>query len=79
MTVLQEYMQLFKDTVFAITNGGGDSCILVQYAFNIVHIGCFALLTGYDPDKTELTLVPIVAGGHPQSPSTQGTCVLTYL
>ena len=50
----------FNGKVYAISDGGADSCILGQHAKVLSHTGRFANLVGYDPVTTRTDKVPIV-------------------
>ena len=50
----------YKDRIYAISDGGADSCILGKYAKVLSHTGRFANLIGYDPNTTKTERVPIV-------------------
>ena len=50
----------FKNTIFAISDGGADSCILGQNAKVLSYTGRHANLIGYDPNTTRTDKVPIV-------------------
>ena len=51
---------MFKDTIYAISDGGADSCILGINAKIISYTGRKANLVGYDPNNTKKFGVPIV-------------------
>ena len=57
-----EYCQgpKFNNKIYAITDGGADSCILGKYATVLSYTGRFANLVGYDPNTTITEKVPIV-------------------
>ena len=57
-----EYMDnsLYNDRIYAISDGGADSCILGQNAKVISYTGRYANLVGYDPATTRTEKVPIV-------------------
>ena len=46
--------------VYAISDGGADSCILGKHAYVSGHTGRFAQLVGYDPRTTQSDKLPIV-------------------
>src|SRR5687768_14335929 len=50
----------FKDKMYAISDGGADSCILGKMAKVIDYTGRHANLVGYDPTTTKIMGVPIV-------------------
>ena len=50
----------FKDAIYAISDGGADSCILGMNAKVLSYTGRFANLVGYDPNTTRKEKVPIV-------------------
>ena len=51
----------FEDgKIFAISDGGADSCIIGQNAKVLSYTGRFANLVGYDPENTRKDKVPIV-------------------
>ena len=50
----------FKDKMYAILDGGADSCILGKMAKVIDYTGGHANLVGYDPKTTRTMGVPIV-------------------
>ena len=56
-----EYSEVYNDKVFAISDGGADSCVLGRHAHIIHHTGRTATLVGYDPRTTRTTKVPIVS------------------
>ena len=49
-----EYAELYKDSpkIFAISDGGADSCVLGKHAHVIHETGRHATLVGYDPKST---------------------------
>lgn len=50
---------MFKDNIYAISDGGADSCILGINAKVISYTGRSANLVGYDPKNTKKFGVPI--------------------
>ena len=52
--------QEFLNKVYAISDGGADSCILGKYAKVTSYTGRYANLIGYDPKTTKTEKVPIV-------------------
>ena len=50
----------YPDKVYAIADGGADSCIIGQNAKVISYTGRFANLVGYNPETTRTEKVPIV-------------------
>lgn len=50
----------FQNKIYAISDGGADSCILGKHAKVLSYIGRFANLVGYDPKTTKTDKVPIV-------------------
>ncbi len=52
--------ECFKDKMYAISDGGADSCILGKMAKVIDYTGRHANLVGYDPKTTKTMDVPIV-------------------
>jgi hypothetical protein len=48
--------------LYAISDGGADSCILESSAHMINLTKCFARLVGYGPDTTQSARVPIASG-----------------
>ena len=50
----------FKDKMYAISDGGADSCILGKMAKVLDYTGSHANLIGYDPKTTKTMGVPIV-------------------
>src|SRR5687768_857289 len=50
----------FKYVIYAISDGGADSCILGMNAKVISYTGRYANLVGYDPNTTRTEKVPIV-------------------
>jgi len=50
----------FKDVIYAISDGGADSCILGMNAKILSYTGRYANLVGYDPNTTRTEKVPIV-------------------
>jgi hypothetical protein len=50
------------EKLYAISDGGADSCILGSSAHLIKLTKCFARLVGCDPDTTQLARVPIASG-----------------
>ena len=55
-------MKCFQDgLLFAISDGGADSCILGKSAKLINSTGRYARLVGYDPETTQSARVPIVS------------------
>jgi hypothetical protein len=55
-------MKCFQDgLLFAISDGGADSCILGSSAKLINSTGRYAHLVGYDPETTQSARVPIVS------------------
>ena len=57
-----EYAEHFKDKVYAISDGGADSCVLGTNAVVTEYTGRFARLVGYDPKTTKSNRIPIVTG-----------------
>ena len=57
-----EYAELYKDSpkIFAISDGGADSCVLGKHAHVIHETGRHATLVGYDPKSTRSKRIPIV-------------------
>jgi hypothetical protein len=51
---------LFNDSIYAISDGGADSCILGKNAKVLSYTGRHANLVGYDPSTTRTDKVPIV-------------------
>jgi hypothetical protein len=51
----------FQSTVYAISDGGADSCILGKMAKVISYTGKYASLVGYDPRTTGTAKFPIVS------------------
>src|SRR6478609_11334304 len=51
---------MFKDNIYAISDGGADSCILGKNAKVLSYTGRNANLVGYDPKTTRTEKVPIV-------------------
>ena len=49
-----------KNRVYAISDGGADSCILGRNAKTLSYTGRHANLVGYDPNTTRTDKVPIV-------------------
>ena len=58
-----EYATLFDDPkkVYAISDGGADSCVLGKHAHVIHETGRYATLLGYDPANTKSGRIPIVS------------------
>ena len=58
-----EYMDntLHDDKIYAISDGGADSCILGMNAKVLSYTGRYANLVGYDPKNTRTEKVPIVS------------------
>ena len=56
-----EYAEAYADKIYAISDGGADSCVLGKHAHVIHHTGRTATLVGYDPRTTRTTKVPIVS------------------
>src|SRR5687767_2135247 len=52
---------MHSDRIFAITDGGADSCILGKNAKVISHTGRYATLIRYDPSTTRSGKIPIVS------------------
>jgi hypothetical protein len=50
-----------EDKIYAISDGGADSCILGKFAKVISYTGRHANLVGYDPQTTRTEKVPIVS------------------
>ena len=50
----------FIDNVYAISDGGADSCILGKNAKVLSYTGRYANLVGYDPNTTRTDKFPIV-------------------
>ena len=50
----------YPDKVYAIADGGADSCIVGKHAKVLSYTGRFANLIGYDPKNTRTDKVPIV-------------------
>ena len=57
-----EYAELYKDSpkIYAISDGGADSCVLGKHAHVIHETGRYATLVGYDPQSTRSKRIPIV-------------------
>ena len=57
-----EYAEHFKEPakVYAISDGGADSCVLGQNALVVAETGRYARLVGYDPQTTKSARIPIV-------------------
>ena len=57
-----EYAQQLKHTqkVYAISDGGADSCVTGQMARVVHYTGRYAHLVGYDPENTKSARIPIV-------------------
>ena len=51
----------FQSKVYAISDGGADSCILGKMAKVISYTGKYASLIGYNPRTTKTEKVPIVS------------------
>ena len=51
---------LYDDKIYAISDGGADSCILGKNAKILTYTGRYANLVGYDPNTTRTNKVPIV-------------------
>jgi hypothetical protein len=51
---------LYLNSIYAISDGGADSCILGKNAKVLSYTGRFANLAGYDPNTTRTEKVPIV-------------------
>ena len=51
---------VFEDKIYAISDGGADSCVLGQVVHVINHTGRYTHLIGYDPATTQSGRVPIV-------------------
>ncbi|HEY8522856.1 MAG TPA: hypothetical protein VIL14_03765, partial [Nitrososphaeraceae archaeon] len=51
---------IYDNKIYAISDGGADSCILGKYAKVIDYTGRYANLVGYDPKTTRTDKVPIV-------------------
>ena len=49
-----------QDKIYAIADGGADSCVLGKHAKVLSHTGRYASLVGYDPNTTKTDKVPIV-------------------
>jgi hypothetical protein len=59
-----EYAVAYSNTpekLYAISDGGADSCVLGKYARVINETGRYATLVGYDPMKTRSKRIPIVS------------------
>ena len=58
-----EYHELFDvvKTVYAISDGGADACVLGMLARIIAPTGRYATLVGYDPRSTRSKRIPIVS------------------
>src|SRR6476620_3322109 len=52
--------QWYPNKVYAISDGGADSCIVGKYAKVLSYTGRYANLQGYDPKNTITKNVPIV-------------------
>ena len=52
---------ILGENIYAISDGGADSCVLGQIAHVINRTGRYARLIGYDPDTTQSHAVPIVS------------------
>ena len=50
----------YPDKVYAISDGGADSCIVGKHAEVVSYTGRFASLVGYNPETTRTEKVPIV-------------------
>ena len=59
-----EYSQdpWYQDKIYAISDGGADSCILGEYCKVVEHTGRYANLVGYHPETTKSSKIPIVNG-----------------
>ena len=57
-----EYMDSYKvkDKVYAISDGGADSCVLGRNAVVTAYTGRYATLVGYDPKTTKSARIPII-------------------
>ena len=55
-----EYSEVFSDKVYAISDGGADSCVLGKKAKVLHYTGRHATLVGYDPKTTRTPRIPIV-------------------
>ena len=57
-----EYIDKLKhlQKVYAISDGGADSCVTGQNARVVHYTGRYAHLVGYDPDNTKSPKIPIV-------------------
>ena len=56
-----EYSEVYNDKIYAISDGGADSCVLGAHAHVIHYTGRSATLVGYDPATTRTNKVPIVS------------------
>ena len=50
----------YPNKVYAIADGGADSCIVGKYAKVLSYTGRYANLVGYNPETTRTEKVPIV-------------------
>jgi hypothetical protein len=62
----------YSDKVYAISDGGADSCILGQHAKVLEYTGRHANLVGYHPETTKTDKVPIVTALIKAKSSTTG-------
>ena len=63
---------MFKDSAYAISDGGADSCVLGNMAKVLEYTGRHANLVGYDPKTTRTDKVPIVTALIKANPSSIG-------
>ena len=61
------------DKIYAISDGGADSCILGMNAKVLSYTGRYANLVGYDPKNTRTEKVPIVSALIKAKSSTIGS------
>jgi hypothetical protein len=68
-----EYGHTLKEgEIYAISDGGADSCILGKNAKVLSYTGRYATLIGYDPATTKTEKVPIVTALLKATSSTEG-------
>jgi hypothetical protein len=64
MDIVDFYMNNVSttDPIYALSDGGADSCLLGQKCKVLTYTGCAATLVGYEPGSTQKHQIPIVTG-----------------
>ena len=57
-----EYADQYSDSIYAISDGGADSCVLGKNVLVTEYTDRYARLVGYDPENTKSARIPIVTG-----------------